>query len=262
MITKSRGSSEPTLRTGVEDILNPTINTPNVRRNLNATRIIVSTVGILCGISGIEHGFFETLQGSTAPGQLLISAIGPANRFWPGGTETALTIVPNFFVTGILAMLAGILVILWSAFFIQEKYGSAGFLGLSVFQFLVGGGFAQIFLVLMTTAAATQINTPWKGWRVLLPGSLRRLLSRLWLMLLILFVLVFSNAMFAAIFGFMPLVSCLFNLRANSLTEFLYSLGYAMLGLLPLTILTGLAHDIEMQANSREEGLNLRHSTG
>jgi hypothetical protein len=96
-------------------------------RNLNAIWAIVSTVGILCGISGIEHGFFETLQGNTAPSQLLISAIGPANRFWPGGKETALTIVPSFFITGLLAMLAG-------------------------------GGFAQIFIVLMTTAAATQIN--------------------------------------------------------------------------------------------------------
>jgi len=68
----------------------------NSWRNLNATHITVAIVGILCGISGIEHGFFETLQGNTVPNKLLISAIGPANRFWPGGTETALTIIPNF----------------------------------------------------------------------------------------------------------------------------------------------------------------------
>jgi hypothetical protein len=29
-----------------------------------ATRIIVSVAGILCGISDLEHGFFETLQSS------------------------------------------------------------------------------------------------------------------------------------------------------------------------------------------------------
>jgi hypothetical protein len=211
-------------------------------QNLQATRAIVSIVGILCGVSGLEHGFFETLQGNAAPTQLLISAIGPANRFWPGGSETALTVIPNFFVTGILAMLASMLVILWSAAFVHKKYGSGVFFLLSAFQFLVGGGFAQIFLVLIITAAATQINDPWKGWRRLLP----RFLARLWLPLLILFALTFLGAMFAAIFGYIPLVSSLFNLGADrGLTDFLYASGYFMLGLLPLTILAGLAHDIE-----------------
>jgi hypothetical protein len=216
-------------------------------RQLNATRIIVSTVGVLCGISGIEHGFFETLQGNVAPNSLLISAIGPANRFWPGGAETALTIIPSFFITGLLAMLAGLLVIIWSAAFVHKKYGSAIFFLLSVVQFLVGGGFAQIFLVLMTTAAATQINTPWKSWRVLLPGFVRCLLARLWWLLLVVFALALVSAMFAAIFGFIPVVSNLLNLNASNMTAFLYSLGYAMLGLLPLTILAGLAHDIEIR---------------
>jgi hypothetical protein len=222
-------------------------------RRLNATHIIVSTVGVLCGISGIEHGFFETLQGHVAPNSLLISAIGPANRFWPGGTETALTIIPSFFITGILAMLAGLLVIIWSAAFIHKRYGSAVFFLLSGFQFLVGGGFAQVFLVLMTTAAATQINTPWKSWRILLPGFVRRLLAGLWWLLLVVFALALLSAMFAAIFGFIPVVSNLLHLNADNMTAFLYSLGYAMLGLLPLTILAGLAHDIEMQINQANQ---------
>jgi hypothetical protein len=214
-------------------------------RNIHATHIIVSTVGILCGISGVEHGFFETLQGNSTPGTLLISAIGPANRFWPGGTETALTIVPDFFITGLLAMLAGMLVILWSAAFVQRKQGTIIFFLLSLFQFLVGGGFAQIFLVLMTTIAATQINAPWSGWRRILPGSLRRFLAQLWLALLITFALTLLSSMFAAIFGFIPLVNSLFNLNTENMTGLLYALGDSMLALLPLTILSGLAHDVE-----------------
>lgn len=87
----------------------------------SAIHVIASTVGILCGISGMEHGFFETLQGSVAPQTLLISAIGPVQRFWPGGTETALTIIPNFLVTGILAVLGGLAVIIWPAAFMQKK---------------------------------------------------------------------------------------------------------------------------------------------
>ena len=219
----------------------------NSWRNLNATHIIVSIVGVLCGISGIEHGFFETLRGNTVPDKLLISAIGPANRFWPGGTEPALTIVPNFFITGILAMLAGLLVIIWSAAFMQKKYSSGVFFLVSLFQFLVGGGFAQIFLVLMTTLAATQINTPWNGWRRFLPGFLRRFLSSVWLALLIIFALTLLISMFAAIFGFIPVISGLLNLKTENTTGLLYSLGYSMLALLPLTILSGLAHDIERE---------------
>ena len=129
------------------------------RRTVRATRVIASTAGVLCGISGLEHGFFETLQGSTAPNALLISAIGPAQRFWPGGAETALTIVPNFLVTGILAMIASLMVILWSAAFIQRKHGALIFLALSLVQFLVGGGFAQILLVPIIAAGATQIGS-------------------------------------------------------------------------------------------------------
>ena len=217
----------------------------NKLRNLKATHLIVSTAGILCGISGVEHGFFETLQGNTAPEGLLISAIGPANRFWSGGTETALTVIPNFLITGVLAMLAGLLVILWSAAFIQKKHGSAIFFFLSLFQFLVGGGFAQILLVLIITAAATQIDTPWKGWRILLPGPVRRPLARLWPALLIAFGLVLLSSMYAAIFGFIPLVSSFVHLEAESMTGLLYTLGYGTLFLLPLAILAGLAVDLD-----------------
>ena len=50
---------------------------------LRATRVIAATAGVLCGISGLEHGFFETLQGATAPGDLMI------DRDWPGAAVLA-----------------------------------------------------------------------------------------------------------------------------------------------------------------------------
>jgi len=139
------------------------------RHKPQATRIIVSTAGVLCGLSGLEHGFFETLQGNVPPNGLLFAAIGPANRFWPGGTEYALSVIPNLLVTGILAMLASLAVIIWSAAFIHKKFGWVVFLGLSIAQFLVGGGFGQIFIVLAAAAAATQINASHRG-----SGSSRR----------------------------------------------------------------------------------------
>jgi hypothetical protein len=212
--------------------------------NTYATRVIASTVGILCGISGLQHGFFETFQGNVKPEHLLISAIGSAQRFWPGGTETALTIVHSFFITGILAMTASLMVIIWSARFIHTKYGAVVFLLLSVFQFLVGGGFAQIFLVLLTTAAATQINASLKWWRYC-PAALRRILAKLWFWLLVIFSISLLGSMIAAIFGYFPIVSELFNLNQENMTGFLYSLGYSMLVLLPFTILAGFSYDAE-----------------
>jgi hypothetical protein len=48
----------------------------------NATRIMASTIGVICGLSGLEHGFFEILQGNIVPeihsisGRPMIYAIG------------------------------------------------------------------------------------------------------------------------------------------------------------------------------------------
>ena len=52
-----------------------------------ATKSIVSTFGILIGIGGLEHGFFESLHGNVPTTGLFIQAIGPANRMWLNGTE-------------------------------------------------------------------------------------------------------------------------------------------------------------------------------
>ena len=72
---------------------------------------MASTIGTICGLSGLEHGCFEILQGNIVPvihsvsGRPMIYAIGDANRFWAYGFEYAYTIIPNYLITGILAML-------------------------------------------------------------------------------------------------------------------------------------------------------------
>ena len=49
-----------------------------------ATRTIVATLGTIFGMSGMSHGFFETLQGNTPTVSLFISAIGEAQKMWLG----------------------------------------------------------------------------------------------------------------------------------------------------------------------------------
>ncbi len=90
----------------------------------HAIKTVVSTFGVILGLSGFNHGLFEALQGNAPTPGLIIQAIGPANRMWLHGTEEAFSIIPNFLVTGILAMVVAIIIMIWSARFLQTKHGS------------------------------------------------------------------------------------------------------------------------------------------
>lgn len=35
--------------------------------HVNATKAVASTLGVLAGLAGVEHGYFETLQGNVTP---------------------------------------------------------------------------------------------------------------------------------------------------------------------------------------------------
>jgi hypothetical protein len=83
-------------------------------RRFSATRAVASTVGVLTGLLGIEHGYFETLQGTVAPRGIIMYAIGPPcqpDKVWHG-CEPAITLIPNFLVTGVLAIIVGFTIML------------------------------------------------------------------------------------------------------------------------------------------------------
>ena len=210
----------------------------------NATRVIVATLGVIFGISGMSHGFFETLQGNTQTGGMLISAVGEAHRMWPHGNEYAFTLIPNFLITGILAMIVGFSIIIWSVGFVHKKNGPFIYLLLFILLFLVGGGIGQIIFFTLAWAVSTRINKPLIWWRKVLPESVRRVLAKLWLWSLIASALLLVMALEIAIFGFVPGV----NDPDLILIIMLSSLGVG-LGVLLLTFVAGFAHDIERQAN-------------
>jgi hypothetical protein len=169
--------------------------------NNGATRILASTLGILVGLAGIEHGIFEVLQGSIKPGGVLVDAIGPQQKLWEMATEIVLTIIPNILITGILSIIFGGLVIMWAYKYVDRKHGSVVLLCLSIALFLVGGGFAPIFLTILAFIAATRINTPLRFWRSRVPSSLRNIVAALWPWTLIIAVASFLVAVEIAIFG-------------------------------------------------------------
>ena len=82
--------------------------------NINKkTSITSSAIGVLLGLAGIvNHGLFEILQGNITTNGFYIEAIGENHRFWLYGTEGAFTLIHNFLITGIFAILVGLTIVL------------------------------------------------------------------------------------------------------------------------------------------------------
>jgi hypothetical protein len=210
----------------------------------NATRSMVTTIGILCGVSGLEHGFFEVLQGNTAAefhlvnGRPMIYAIGDSLRFWPYGYEYAFTIIPNYLVTGILAMLTSLLVIVCTAGPLHRKYGWRPFIMLSTLQYLFGGGAAQFGPAIVIGLAAIGIDQPLIWPRAVLPLRLRQVLGKPWLWLLIVFAFIFCHSIVTAVSGFF------YGLQdPEKINQMMWAMLYVMIVLLPLTILSTFSQD-------------------
>lgn len=150
---------------------------PGHAGKMSAARILAAAIGIGTGLLGLEHGFFETRQGSTTPGGLVIHAIGPPcqpQTAWHG-CEPALTVISSFAATGITAMLLAVAVLVWAAAFVTRPHGGLILLLLVIALFLAGGGFTTLWFGLLAGIAATQITAPPARWRAWLGSHLTRL---------------------------------------------------------------------------------------
>lgn len=153
-----------------------------------ATRVVATWLGIVAGIAGLEHGYFEILHGNTRPAGLMFASMGPPcapETAWHA-CEPAVTILPNFLITGILALVLGVIILIWSAAFVQRKYGGAVLMLLSVVLLLFGGGVIPPVMGLIGGAAGTRINKPLPGKPA---GGLLRFAARLWPWPLVLFLI-------------------------------------------------------------------------
>jgi hypothetical protein len=150
-----------------------------------AARIIASIFGVLAGIPGIAYGIFETNQGNNSTNGIIIDAIGPNSKYWHGGEAPAISIVPNYLVTGIFAIIMSVFVITWAVAFIHVKRGWLIWVLLSIVQLLVGGGGAQIMLVPIVGIIASQINSPLTWWKLHLSKMIQSIFEKIWIWLLI-----------------------------------------------------------------------------
>ena len=164
-------------------------------KNINATRTVVVAFAMLCGVTGLIAGYFEILQGNVAPDGLIISTIGPEYSMWTTYSiyelmepYSALTIIPNFLLTGIASIIVSCLVIIWAVGFIHKKHGAIVFLFLSILQLLFGGAFVMD-LVIITSITATRINKPLRWWHLHLSDKMKRSLAMIWPWSLIFYII-------------------------------------------------------------------------
>ena len=216
-----------------------------------ATRTNVATLGTILGISGIFHGFFEGLQGPVPTSGFIISAIGDAQKMWPHGNEPAFTLIPNYLITGIAAMVVGFAAVVWSLGFVHKKFGPTIFLLLFILLLLVGGGIAQIIFFPFIWLVSTRINKPLIWWRKILPVKIHIPLGKPWLWCLIAGSALFVFALEIAITGFVPAVY-----DTEIVLTIMVSCLVTVLLLLPITFVSGFSHDISKMPDTDRESKN------
>jgi hypothetical protein len=170
-----------------------------------ALRVTTAFLGLYAGLIAIQHGIFESLQGSRAPNGLMFNAIGPPcqpEEVWHA-CFPAMTLIPNLFVTGIIAILVGSGMAVWAAFFVGRRWGGLLLGALSLLALLVGGGFVPVWIGLVAALTASRLAVPvnpggvgWLSLAALWPWPL--ILMALWLPASWLLGHFFSAAMLSA----------------------------------------------------------------
>lgn len=210
-------------------------------------QLVVATMGVVLAISGMAHGFFETLQGSTPTGSIFIEAIDETHRTWEHGSEGALTLIPNFLITGIVAIGVSLLIVVWSLGFLQTKHGATVFLLLFVALLFTGGGIGQVAFFIPAWAFATRINKPLTWWSRVLPRGIRGGLSHVWPWTTAVGVLLFLLALTISIVGYFPGIN-----DADQLLSFIFLLLGIGLGCYLVSFVSAIAHDIMLKESAHQ----------
>lgn len=209
------------------------------------TGITASVIGTLLGLAGIfNHGIFEMLQGNTSTNGFYIEAIGEAHRFWVHGTEGAFTIIHNFLITGISAILVGAGIIVWSLKYTHVKRWATVFILLMILLTLVGGGIGHILLYLPTWALATRIHKSLDWWVKNIPLRLRKVCSGLWGYSLAATTISWLILMELGIFGYFPGQS-----DPDNILRIVYGFLFSSAILACITFICAFAKDIEARIN-------------
>jgi len=202
-----------------------------------ATRIIAASFGVFAGFGGLEHGYFEVLQGNVRPESIMIASMGAPcvpEEIW-NACEPAMTIIPSFLVTGILAIVLGLMTMVWATAFVQRQQGGTILALLSFGLLLFGGGIFPPVIGIIGGAVGTSINTPLKKQ----PGPAWRILAKVWpWAIVVFFVWLFAQFVIGYFFN-------------EFLMENAVLIPILILGLLVISILAGYGHDIQKHGSAK-----------
>jgi hypothetical protein len=137
----------------------------------------VAIMGTIMGAAGVEHGIGEYLQGNIAPGGVMIQSWPHSTFFQSLNGEPALTVLPNFRLTGLLAIGFSLLFAAWAIFFAQNKHNRWILMLLAIPMLLFGGGIFPPILGMLIGAAASAFRSPLRQKSV---GGISRFLGLSW----------------------------------------------------------------------------------
>lgn len=127
-----------------------------------ATKTLYLTLGILAGIMGIEHGIGELLEGFRPIDSVFILSWPDSTFFEIMSGEPAMTIIPNYLVTGLLAIFfSGIFLVV----LVKPNLNRKAIIILFILLFLMlltGGGFGPPALGFIAVLIALKRNSPLK----------------------------------------------------------------------------------------------------
>jgi hypothetical protein len=207
------------------------------------TRVTASAIGVLLGLAGIfNHGLFEILQGNISTNGFYIEAIGENHRYWLYGTEGAFTLIHNFLITGISAVLVGLAIVFWSLKYMHVKHGATVFLSLLILLTLVGGGIGHIILFIPNWAFATRINKSLDWWEKIISVRLRKKLSAIWIYFLPATLISWLIVMELGIFGYFPGQD-----NPDTILNIVYIFLFSTVILACISFICAIAGDIEAQ---------------
>ena len=201
-----------------------------------ATKTVAGWFGVLAGFAGLEHGYFEIQQGNTSPAGIMFASMGSPcvpERSW-SACEPAMSLIPNFLITGVVTVLLGVLILIWAGAFVQRTHGGAVLIGLSVVLLLLGGGFFPPLFGVLGGLAGTRISQPLS--RRTISNSLR-FAATLWPWPLVILV-TWSLGQFPV--GYV----------ANDFLQSIMGFGLlVILGTLVLSLYSAYAHDVRSQVD-------------
>lgn len=197
-----------------------------------STTILYRTLGVLAGVMGMEHGLGEVWQGNRPTGGIFIES-------WPGSAffeimagEPAMTLIPNYLATGLLAIFFSCLFLF---VVLRPRPDLRVVLAVLGLMLITGSGFGPPLVGLIVVLIALKRDSPLRGWRKL-PAGLHATLRDMWPwsfgLCMLGWLMIFPGAALIAHFTGRDDASLMFVP---------ISVGFA---LIPVTLLLGFSRDV------------------